>query len=199
MTFREKPPTSNGATVSATLPATLPTTGTWSVDSIHSAVRFSITHHAVATFRAGFDGISGIFDADSGALSGSVPVENIDVQGVAKLKSDLLAERFFDGENHPSLSFASTQFDADPDGSVRVEGELTIRGVTKPISAVGQVAGPITVRHHDGRESERLGIDLSTVIDRREFGITHNNELAEGVLNLGWDVAIEVSLELTLS
>jgi polyisoprenoid-binding protein YceI len=187
--------------MSTTLPAALPTTGTWSVDPIHSTVRFSITHHAIATFRAGFDSISGGFDAESGVLSGSVPVENIDLQGVAKFKSDLLAERFFDGEQHPHLSFASTALDADADadGSVRLTGELTIKGVTQPISAVGHVRGPITVRHNDGHESERLAIDLSTVIDRRDFGITHNNELAEGVLNLGWDVAIEVALELTLS
>jgi polyisoprenoid-binding protein YceI len=185
--------------MSATLPATLPTTGIWSIDPIHSTVRFSITHHAIATFRAGFDSIAGAFDADSGVLTGSVPVENIDLQGVAKFKSDLLAERFFDAENHPTLSFVSTELSADADGGVRLNGELTIKGVTQRISAVGQVGGPITVTHHDGRESERLGIDLSTGIDRRDFGITHNNEYAEGVVNLGWDVAIEVALELTRS
>jgi polyisoprenoid-binding protein YceI len=185
--------------MSATLPATLPTTGTWNVDPIHSTIRFSIIHHAIATFRAGFDSVSGAFDADGGVLAGTVPVDNIDLQGVAKFKSDLLAERFFDGENHPNLSFVSTELDADADGSLRLQGELTIKGVTGPISAVGHIRGPITVRHHDGRESERIGIDLSTVIDRRDFGITHNNELAGGVLNLGWDVAIEAALELTLS
>lgn len=184
--------------MSTTLLSALPSTGTWSVDPIHSSARFSVTHHAIATFRAGFDSISGVFDAESGVLSGSVPVEHIDLQGVAKFKSDLLAERFFDGEHHPSLSFVSTELDADADGGLRLKGELTIKGVTKPISAVGHSRGPITVRHHDGRESERLGIDLSTVIDRRDFGMTHNNELAEGILNLGWDVAIEAALELTL-
>ena len=182
-----------------TLPAALPTTGTWSVDPIHSTARFGITHHAIATFRAGFDSISGTFDAERGVLSGSVPVENVDLQGVAKFKADLLAERFFDGENHPNLSFVSAELNPDADGNVRLEGELTIKGITKPISAVGHIRGPITVTHHDGRESERLGIDLNTVIDRREFGMTHNNEYAGGILNLGWDVAIEVALELTLS
>jgi polyisoprenoid-binding protein YceI len=185
--------------MSATLPATLPATGTWSVDPIHSTVRFSITHHAIATFRAGFDSISGSFDAERGVLSGSVPVENIDLQGVAKFKSDLLEERFFDGERHPNLSFVSAELSPEADGSVQVNGELTIKGVTKPISAVGHIRGPITVTHNDGRESDRLGIDLSTVIDRREFDMTHNNHYAEGVFNLGWDVAIEVALELTLS
>ena len=72
--------------MSATLPAALPTTGTWSVDPIHSTVRFGITHHAIATFRAGFDNVSGGFDADRGVLAGTVPVENIDLQGVAKFQ-----------------------------------------------------------------------------------------------------------------
>ena len=102
---------------------------------------------------------------------------------------------------HPTLSFVSTELiaDAELDGSMRVNGELTIKGVTQPIAAVGHVGGPITVTHHDGRQSDRLGIDLSAVIDRRDFGMTHNNEYAEGVVNLGWDVAIEVALELTRS
>ena len=185
--------------MSATLPAALPATGTWTVDPIHSSARFSITHHAIATFRAGFDNVAGVYDADSGVLSGSVPVDNIDLQGVAKFKSDLLAERFFDADSHPTLSFVSTELTADGDGGVRVQGELTIRAITRPISAIGHIGGPITVTHHDGRRSDRLGIDLSAVIDRRDFGMTHNNEYAEGVVNLGWDVAIEVALELTRS
>jgi polyisoprenoid-binding protein YceI len=185
--------------MSVTLPAALPTTGTWSVDPIHSTARFSITHHAIATFRAGFDNISGAFNAESGVLSGSVPVDNIDLQGVVPFKEHMLADRFFDGANHPELSFHSTTLVADADGSVQLDGEITIKGVTKPISATGQVRGPVSVKHNDGHESERLAIDLSTVIDRRDFGMTHNNELAEGVFNLGWDVTIEVALELTLS
>ena len=108
--------------------AALPTTGTWSVDPIHSTARFAITHHAIATFRAGFDSISGTFDAERGVLSGTVPVENIDLQGVAKFKADLLAERFFDGQNHPNLSFVSAELNPDTDGTVRLEGDLTIKG-----------------------------------------------------------------------
>lgn len=185
--------------MSATLPATLPAAGIWNVDPIHSAARFSITHHAVTTFRAGFDHIAGAFDAEDGVLSGSVPVDNIDLQGVAKFKADLLQERFFDAEKHPTLTFRSTQVQADADGSLRIAGELTIKGVTRPISAAGQVRGPILVPHHDGSESERLGIELSTVIDRRDFGMNHNNEYYGGVFNLGWDVTIDVALELTLA
>jgi polyisoprenoid-binding protein YceI len=182
--------------MSATLPASLPSTGTWTVDPIHSTARFSIVHHAIATFRAGFTEISGAYDATAGTLTGSVQVQNIDLQGPARFTDHLLSDHFFDAAQFPTLSFASTALSADAAGSVQLNGELTLKGVTRPISASGLVRGPITVHHNDGHESERLAIDLTTVIDRRDYGITHNNELAQGVLNLGWNVTIEVALEL---
>lgn len=185
--------------MSATLPAALPSTGTWTVDPIHSTARFSITHHAIATFRAGFENISGAYDAERGILSGVVAVESIDLPGPERFRNHLLSADFFDNGAHSSLTFTSTRITSGPGGKLALDGELTIRGAARPVSATGRLRGPITVRHNDGHLSERLSIDLATTVDRRDFGMTRNNELAEGVLNLGWDVLIEVALELVLS
>ncbi|HEX4110425.1 MAG TPA: YceI family protein [Solirubrobacteraceae bacterium] len=182
-----------------TLTADLPETATWEIDPIHSTARFGIRHHGIASFRGGFTGVSGAYDGAGQVLSGSVRADNIDLQGHALFKEHLLSERWFDAENHPTLSFRSGALATGADGSLQANGELTIKGIAQPITATGSVRGPIQVRHNDGHTSDRLAIDLSTTVDRRGFGIDFNNELAAGILNLGWDVTIEVALELTRS
>jgi polyisoprenoid-binding protein YceI len=170
-------------------------TGLWTIDSAHSAVRFSVRHHAVSTFRAGFSAITGSYDADAGVLSGTVHVDHAELPGLDRLKAHFLTPDFFDAERHPTLTFESHAVESD--GAVlSAKGELTLRGVTKPVTARGTVQGPITVRHRDGQVSERLGIDLATTVDRRDYGVEFNRDLGAGVLSLGWEVAIEVSLEL---
>jgi polyisoprenoid-binding protein YceI len=173
----------------------LPATGLWNIDSNHSSARFSVRHHAVATFRGGFSDITGSYDAETGRLIGEVRVDRAELQGLDRLKAHFLTPDFFDADNHPTLSFESHPIGSDGD-VLTVDGELTLRGVTRPVTATATVQGPATVRHGDGHISERLGIDLTTTIDRRDYGIEFNSEIAANVLNLGWEVTIEVALEL---
>lgn len=174
---------------------TLPKTGLWRIDSAHSTIHFSVTHHAVASFRNSFTNVSGTYDAEQQRLSGEVAVSNIALTGLDRLKAHILTPDFFNAEEFPTISFTSVGIRDDGDKLV-FEGDLTLRGITKPITATGSVRGPQTVHHGNGRVSERLGIDLKTTIDRREWGVSFNNEVAEGVANLGWDVEITAALEL---
>jgi len=183
--------------MSVTTSETLPTTGVWSIDSLHSTVGFSVGHHAVATFRSTFTNISGTYEGDANRLSGQVRVEDITLTGLDRLKSHIFTKDFFDAEEFPTFSFDANQIDSAGE-ELTLEGEITLRGVTKPITARGSFNGPQSVRRADGGSSVRLGIDLTATIDRREFGINFNSEIAEGVLNLGWDVKIEAALELVL-
>jgi len=154
-----------GADLSTTVRATIPSTGTWKIDSVHSSATFKVSHHVVATFRGHFHEVSG--SLENGFLSGS---------------------DWFDIENHKTLSFSSTDLHAHGD-HLHAAGELTIKGVTKPVAIAGSVRGPVSVPNHDGTTSDRLGLDLTTTINRREFGITGEGGAAD-------DVTIEVSLEL---
>ena len=181
--------------MSATTVETLPAAGVWSIDSAHSTVNFSVRHHAVATFRSAFTNITGAYDGAAGRLTGQVAVADITLTGLDRLKGHILTPDFFDADEHPTFTFASTSITPEGDG-LAVAGDLTLRGVTRPIVASGLVRGPQTVRHGDGRVTDRLGIDLVTTIDRRDFGISFNNEVAEGIVNLGWEVRIEAALEL---
>jgi polyisoprenoid-binding protein YceI len=172
--------------MSTTTPASIPTTGTWNIEGVHSTANISVAHNVVSTFRAQFLGLTGTLE--NGVLSGSLPVESLHL-GLPIFREHVLSEGFLDAANHPTLSFRSSEIHAHSDGTVHLTGEITIKGVTKPIAASGTVTGPLEVTRADGQVSEFLGLALTTTVDRREFGL----EIASGT---GWDVTIDVNLEL---
>ena len=165
--------------------ATIPTTGTWRIDSVHSTAHFSVTHNVVATFRAGFRDLAG--SLQDGVLAGSVKIDSIELPGPAVFKEALMGEDWFDGAHHAELEFRSTDLHTHGD-SVHGAGELTIRGVTRPVQLGGRFNGPAEVTQGD-RTSERIGLDLTATVDRHEFGITGDGGADR-------DVTLEVALEL---
>jgi polyisoprenoid-binding protein YceI len=171
----------------------LPSTAIWNIDSRHSTARFSVRHHAVASFRAGFAPVSGSYDAEAGTLTGEVRIDAVQVP-VEALRNHMQTPDFFDAAQFPTISFRSTSIQAD-DHDITVEGDLTIKGVTRRVSAAGTHTAPVLVGHPDGVELEHFGIDLSVTIDRRDYDVSFNNALPAGILNLGWDVKIDVALE----
>lgn len=171
--------------MSITTAPSIPAAGTWNIDGVHSTVNISVNHNLVATFRASLLGVTG--SLENGVLSGSVPVQGLQI-GLPVFKEHLLSEGFLDVANHPNLSFRSTDIHAHEDGHVHLHGEITIKGVTKPINASGTVTGPQQVTRADKSTAELLGLSLTTTVDRREFGL----EIAAGT---GWDVTIDVDLE----
>ncbi len=172
--------------MSITVPTDVPTTGTWRIDTVHSTATFTVTHHVVATFRGHFHDLSG--QLDNGVLTGEVQVEKLDIGSLPMFKEHLLGADWFDVTNYPTLSFRSTDLHAH-DGHLHAAGELTLKGVTKPVSITGSVRGPVSITGPDGNPADRLGIDLSTTVNRREFNIIGEGGAAD-------DVTIDVSLEL---
>jgi polyisoprenoid-binding protein YceI len=172
--------------MSTTTPASLPTTGTWKIESVHSSANISVAHNVVSLFRAQFLGLTG--SLENGVLSGSVPAESLHLS-IPMFREHVLGEGFLDAANHPDLSFRSSEIHAHSDGTVHLTGEITIKGVTKPITASGTVSGPQDVTRADGQVGQYLGLVLTTTVDRRDFGM----QIPSGT---GWDVTIEVDLEL---
>ena len=165
--------------------------GTWQVDPVHSTVAFSVKHMLVANFRGGF----GTFDVklDENGLRGTVDVSSVDVSE-PNLNGHLLSPDFFDVERNPQLSFRSTAIRASG-GELDIDGELSIKGVTKPVKITGTVSGPAT---HPFDASSRLGLELETVIDRTAFGLNWNAPLPTGGFAVGNDVKLHAELELVL-
>ena len=166
-------------------------TGSWVVDPVHSGLHFAITHNGIATFRSGFGNYSAkLTGGESPQLEGTVEVASIEIDE-EMLKGHLLSPEFFDAEKHPQLKFSSSEFSVDDDGSVRLRGELEIRGETREVEAVGRYAQVGA----DLGGNERLGFSLHTAVDRRDFGLDWNAELPSGGQVLEYEVAIDVELE----
>ena len=168
-------------------------TGTWEIDKVHSTVGFAVKHMVVSTFRGQFGDydIELTSDDEGARLAGRVRVASVDVKD-ENLRGHLQSPDFFDAERHPELSFESSDLRVDGD-QVVLTGELTIRGVTKPIEAHGTVVGP----HTDIQDTDRLGLEVETVLDRTEYGLEWNAPLPKGGFALANDVKLIVNLEFT--
>src|ERR1700744_316383 len=127
-------------------------TGTWTVDPVHSSIAFAVTHNNVATFRSGFDTYEAtLAGGDEAKLEGSGAVASIDIDD-AQLKGHLMTPDFFDSERFPKLTFSSTRFDVADDGTVRLAGELTIKGNTREVGAdLAEAAGRLRPRRQPPR------------------------------------------------
>jgi polyisoprenoid-binding protein YceI len=163
-------------------------TGTWSLDSVHSSIGFAVKHSGVMTFRGTFKE----FDAKlvDGRLEGTVKVASVVVDD-PNLVGHLQTPDFFDAEQHPELRFSSRTIKRDGD-NVSIDGDLTLRGQTHPVEITGTITGPIT----DGYGNQRLGLDLETTINRRDYGINWSMELPTGEPGLADDVVITANLAL---
>jgi len=161
---------------------------TSAADPIHSSIGFGVKYNGLATFRSTFDA----FDAQlkDGVLTGTAHVTSIQIDE-PNFKGHLLAEDFFNAEQTPTVTFRSTDIRPSDDGSVEVEGELTIRGVTKSVKATGSYG-----TGDDAFGNERAFFVLSTTVDRREFGLNWQNQLPNGNDALAWDVTLNVDLQL---
>jgi polyisoprenoid-binding protein YceI len=168
--------------------------GTWSIDKTHSHVGFSVKHMVVSTFRSRFDDYDGTLTVgDDGApsLEGYVNVDSVEVKD-ENLAGHLKAADFFDSERYPQIRFRSTAVRVQEGGQLEVDGELTIKDHTHNVTARGTVTGP----HEDIAGNEKLGIELETIVDRREFGLEWNAPLPKGGFAVDNDVKLEVGLEL---
>jgi polyisoprenoid-binding protein YceI len=162
--------------------------GTWELDPVHSKAAFSVKHSGIATFRGSFKEVTG--KLDDGVLTGGVKVASVDVP-VEQLVGHLQGPDFFDAERNPEITFTSSELRQDGDQLI-IKGDLTMRGVTKPLEAAGSLAGP--TQYLDGKD--RIAIEVTTVVDRTEFGVNWNAPLPGGGQALGNDVTLTVELQL---
>lgn len=166
---------------------TLPT-GTWQLDPVHSKAGFAVKHAGLSNFRGTFDTVDA--SLEDGVLRGSVKVDSVSVP-VDQLKGHLQGPDFFDAERHPEITFVARNLEQDGE-QLKVAGELTMRGVTKPVEATGTIAGP--AQYFDG--NDRIAIELETTVDRTAYGINWNAPIPSGGNALADDVTITVELQL---
>jgi polyisoprenoid-binding protein YceI len=173
--------------------AAQPFTGTFRAQPEPSTFAFAVRHSGVFWYRGSLSDVAATLRADGDALEleGSARVDSISVVQPAAMRASVLGPEFFDAERHPELVFRSTAIRLADDGRAEVEGELTMRGVTRAVTASGHYAAP--------RQSSFgviAGLQLQTSIDRREFGFDWQAELPGGGVAVSWDVVVDIDLLL---
>ena len=175
--------------MSTTETLTIAPAGTWRLDPVHSSVGFEVDYLA-GTFKGDYREVEAtlVVSGETARLEGTAKVARGDVKDET-LAAHLQSPDFFDAERHPELRFTAEDISLDGD-AVAVRGEITIRGVTKPVALAGTVAAPLA----DAYGNERIAIKLSTVVDRTEFGLNWNLPLPTGQPALANEVQIIADL-----
>jgi polyisoprenoid-binding protein YceI len=177
-----------------TLTATLPATGTYALDPSHAHVGFKVRHLMVAKVRGGFSDVAAtVTVADEPADSsvevtvGLASIDTRDEQRDAHLRSP----DFFDVEAHPSMTFRSTVVRHLGGDRWQVDGELSLHGVTAPLTLVATFEGNV----QDPWGNDRIGFTATGEVDREVFGLTWNAALETGGVVVGRQVQIEIEAE----
>ena len=172
--------------------------GTWKLDPTHSEITFSVRHLAISKVRGSFEQFDVTVTAPENPADATVTA-TIEIASVntkqAQRDQHLRTSDFFAADEHPQMHFVSTAFHPNADGTFVLDGDLTLRGVTKPVSLKGDFGG-ITV---DGYGQTKAGIEATTKINRHEFGVSWNAAVEAGGMTLGDDVTINFDLQFVLS
>jgi polyisoprenoid-binding protein YceI len=162
--------------------------GSWSVDPVHSTVSFEVEYAGGSAFVGSFREFTA--ELSSNSLSGTARVASVDVKD-EQLNGHLQSPDFFDAARYPEISFRATELVKEEDGAAHAAGELTLKGVTRPIELTGRTGEPAV----DPFGREKLGLTLQGSVDRNEFGISWNMPNQSGGTNyLGDEVKLVANL-----
>jgi polyisoprenoid-binding protein YceI len=170
--------------------------GTWALDPTHSDITFSVRHLAISKVRGSFEKFDvTVVTAENPAES--TIVASVDVASVNTNQADrdghLKTSDFFLVEEFPTMDFVSSAITIDGD-DFKVDGSLTLRGVTKPVTLKGEIGGITT----DGYGQTKAGASASVKINRLDYGVNWNAALEAGGLTLGNEVTINFEIQVVL-
>ncbi len=178
---------------SAPIPA-----GTYTLDPAHTVIGFGVKHLGIAIVQGRFKDLAGTVeyngqDPAKSRVNFSAKIASIDT-GVAARDAHLRTADFFDAEKYPEMTFTSSRIEKAEKGYI-MHGDLTIKGVTRPISFPFTISGAVK----DPWGGTRFGAEATAELNRRDFGINYGNTLPGGGLDVANEVAIELHLEAVKS
>lgn len=172
----------------------------WTIDPDHSVAAFAVRHLRVADVRGQFNGITGTILYDPEDPSRSSVEAAIDVSimttGIRKRDDHLMSPDFFDAGGYPLITFRSTKIEITGPGTAKIAGDLTIRGISHPVTMDAEFSGP--VKSPFGGETT-MGFFASAVINRFDYNVRWNEVMEDGGFIVGKDVKITVDVEADLS
>jgi len=170
-------------------------TTTWNIDTAHSSIEFAVKHMMFATAKGRFGEFSGTVEFDEADITNSSVEVTIQVASATtnqeQRDAHLRSADFFDADNHPTATFKSTSVSGTPD-DLKIAGDLTIRGVTKPVVLDAEFLGKGVTPYG----TPVAGFTAKTKINRTEFGLTYNAALETGGVVVGEDVRLSIDVEL---
>jgi polyisoprenoid-binding protein YceI len=164
--------------------------GTYNADPVHSSFGFAVRYQGVSLFKGTLNEVAAALT--DGRLEGTAKVESISIRTPDQFRQHVLSAEFFDAENHPEVTFTSSDLELREDGTATVNGELTIKGITRPVAATGTWTAPAA----DAFGNARGDLSLQAVIDRTEYDMNWNMALPSGGNVLANDVTLTVELSL---
>ena len=162
----------------------------YNADPVHSSFGFAVRYQGVSLFKGTLSDVAA--SLTDGRLEGTAKVESISIRTPDQFRQHVLSAEFFDAANHPEVRFTSAGVELREDGTVSVAGELTIRGITRPVQATGTWIAPAA----DAFGNRRGHLNLEAVVDRTEFDMNWNMALPSGGNVLANDVTLTVELSL---
>ena len=170
------------------------------VDPAHSNVNFSIKHMMISKVHGAFEKVSGLLSYDPADPTKSQVEATIEAASVNTKVADrdthLRSADFFDVEKFPNLTFKSKKVSLNGAESLKITGDLTIRGVTKEVVLEAEVP---SAEQKDPWGNIKIGLSAKTAIKRKDFGLTWNSALEAGGVLVGDDVTITLDMQFTKS
>lgn len=169
--------------------------GNYQLDPAHTMVLFKVKHLGISTVTGQFKEFSGSFDLDPNDLgslkvSADIKTASIDTEQPDR-DNHLRSPDFLDVEKYPEINFVSTKAERTGENKLKLHGDLTIRGVTKPVVLEGEYGGSVK----DLRGNQRAAFTATTTINRKDFGVSWNRVLDTGGVVVSEEVTIVLEVE----
>ncbi|MEQ1886813.1 MAG: YceI family protein [Bryobacteraceae bacterium] len=182
--------------MSTTLSTPHTAVSTWNLDPVHSVAEFKVKHMMISNVKGQFTGITGALNLNEGDITRSTVEATIDAASVNTRNVDrdthLKSPDFFDVEKFPTLSFHAARIERKGDDELAVTGDLTIHGVTRPVTFA--VEGP-TPPSKDPWGNTRIGLSAVTKINRKDYGLVWNATLEAGGILVGDEITITLDVQ----
>jgi polyisoprenoid-binding protein YceI len=167
----------------------------WSIDPMHSEVQFKVKHLVISTVSGFFKSFEGSLetegdDFENADITFALNIDSIDTNQTQR-DEHLKSAEFFDAAQYPQITFKSTSFTKTDDEEYELKGDLTIKGVTKPVTLAAEFGGSAD----DFYGNTKAGFEVTGKINRKEFGLTWDGVTEAGSIVVGEDIKLLINIQ----